>query len=320
MNRAVKPWSDHETETFYDLAVIIGRFQPLHNGHLALIEKASKIATKTLILVGSSKIARNIKNPFTYDERVEMIYAATGNNQDISCAPIVDDLYNDQQWVATVQSAVDAHSNGGSVVIVGHHKDDSSYYLDMFPAFGFYEVPNTETLHSTVIRDILFGQGHIPADAMPDSVTNFIKSWRIDNYATYQNLRDEHRFIQEYKQQWSHAPFPPVFSTTDAVVICQGHVLMIKRRSAPGKGLWALPGGFLGINESIEDSMLRELDEETRIKISKDLLRASIKGSHVFDHPDRFVQTEHEIRRCVPGNAGKDRGGDGAAGSEPLRR
>ena len=67
-------------------------------------------------------------------------------------------------------------------------------------------------------------------------------------------------------------------------------ILLVKRRMAPGKGLWALPGGFLGANERLEDSMLRELEEETRIKVSKDLLRASIKGNHVFDHPARSTR------------------------------
>ena len=308
MNKPHKGWSDHDIGPLYDLAVIIGRFQPFHNGHLALINQARKIAKHTLILIGSSRIARNIKNLFTYDERVKMIGAALGSKPEdfnfldnestprtIMFGSLVDDLYSDQEWLATVQHEVNKaligrHLPDGKVVLVGHHKDDSSYYLDMFPTFDMYEVPNTETLHSTVIRDILFGQGHIPADAMPDGVVDFLKQWRIHNYATYQNLREEHDFIRDYKLRWLNAPFAPVFSTTDAVVICQGHILMIKRRMAPGKGLWALPGGFLGINESIEESMLRELDEETRIKIPKEIVRASIKGSHVFDHPERSLR------------------------------
>ena len=174
-----------------------------------------------------------------------------------------------------------------TVCIVGHEKDDSSQYLRWFPQYAFEEVPSLATLDSTKIRDILFGSEMIPADVMPERVQAFIKAWCISNEEIYFNLCAEHKFIKDYKQMWAAAPFQPVFVTTDAVVICQGHILLIKRRMAPGKGLWALPGGFLGPNEKIEESMIRELEEETRIKVSSDMLRACTKGNHVFDHPRR---------------------------------
>ena len=62
---------------------------------------------------------------------------------------------------------------------------------------------------------------------------------------------------------------------------------MVKRKFNPGKGLYALPGGFIGQQEKLEDSMLRELKEETKIKVDKPILRRSIKEVKVFDHPNR---------------------------------
>ena len=85
-------------------------------------------------------------------------------------------------------------------------------------------------------------------------------------------------------------PYPPTFVTTDNVVIRSGHVLLIKRRYNPGKGLWALPGGFLDVSEKIEDGAVRELKEETRINITKKELRKSIVESKVFDHPNRSLR------------------------------
>jgi len=282
-------WTDHGVEARrYDLAVVIGRFQPFHNAHEELIERAKKHSDNVLVLIGSSFIARNIKNPFTYDERVQML------PKGVVSAPIEDELYNDQHWVARVQQEVENELSQlyddiseCTVCIVGHEKDDSSQYLRWFPQYTFEEVPSLAVLDSTRIRDILFGNEMIPADVMPLRVENFIREWRKSNSEIYKNLCDEHKFIKDYKQMWSAAPFQPVFVTTDAVVICQGHILLIKRRMAPGKGLWALPGGFLGANEKIEDSMIRELEEETRIKVSSDMLRACTKGNHVFDHPRR---------------------------------
>lgn len=57
----------------YDALVFIGRFQPFHNGHKAIVDAALKQAKEVIIVVGSSFASRNIRNPFTFDERRQMI-------------------------------------------------------------------------------------------------------------------------------------------------------------------------------------------------------------------------------------------------------
>jgi bifunctional NMN adenylyltransferase/nudix hydrolase len=95
-----------------------------------------------------------------------------------------------------------------------------------------------------------------------------------------------------YKKQYSSLPYAPVFVTTDAVVICSGHILMIRRKSEPGKGLWALPGGFLNAqtDRSIQDAMIRELREETGIKVPSPVLIGNINKVRVFDAIDRSTR------------------------------
>ncbi len=56
------------------LALVIGRFQPLHNGHLSLIDEARKQADKTLVLIGSSRQLPDFKNPFSYEERLKLFF------------------------------------------------------------------------------------------------------------------------------------------------------------------------------------------------------------------------------------------------------
>jgi len=60
-------------------------------------------------------------------------------------------------------------------------------------------------------------------------------------------------------------------TTVDAVITDERKILLVKRRFEPYKGLWALPGGFVEKNETVEQAVEREAFEETgvRIKIAK---------------------------------------------------
>lgn len=49
----------------------------------------------------------------------------------------------------------------------------------------------------------------------------------------------------------------------DAVAIRRRRIVLIKRGRPPDRGKWALPGGLLDWDESVEEAVLRELTEET---------------------------------------------------------
>jgi 8-oxo-dGTP diphosphatase len=52
-----------------------------------------------------------------------------------------------------------------------------------------------------------------------------------------------------------------------AVTYDDSGVLIVKRKTEPAKGTWALPGGFIEIGETWQEACVRELEEETTVKI-----------------------------------------------------
>ena len=276
----------------YDTLVLIGRFQPIHNAHLEIIKRATALCEQLVIITGSAAQPRTYKNPFTSDERARMIkYAAGGLAMLISVEENPDTIYNDQAWAVRVQALVAKHTKPGDKVgVIGHKKDDSSFYLDMFPQWGFENVELIEFLSAVNIRDLFFKRDvnmSFIKGVVPESTFNFLTEFK--STPEYEQIIREREFVINYKKQYASLPYPPIFSTADSIVIQSGHVLMVKRRAEPGKGLWALPGGYVNANtdKSVEDAAIRELREETQIKVPAPVLRGSIVRSKVFDAIDR---------------------------------
>ena len=280
----------------FDYLVFIGRMNPFHLGHEEVIAKALKMADNVIILIGSANQPRNIKNPFTFDERKAMISEATGNIDAISILPLRDFKADDNVWAANVQKIVSAEvglmgwtdmpRRGG---IIGHTKDESSYYLKMFPQWEVIEHGMNEAVSATDIRELYFNSNiRYLKDVVSAPVYTFLEKFKSN--IDYTILQEEYSFIKSYKKSWAAAPYAPTFVTCDAVVVQSGHILLIKRKAAPGRGLWALPGGFVNQNEKIEAAMIRELREETCIRVPSPVLRGNIKGSKIFDAPDRSLR------------------------------
>ena len=66
--------------------------------------------------------------------------------------------------------------------------------------------------------------------------------------------------------------YPRPAVTADCIVITRGadpKVLLIQRGDQPFKGGWAFPGGFMNMDETTEQCAIRELEEETGLRLSK---------------------------------------------------
>jgi bifunctional NMN adenylyltransferase/nudix hydrolase len=305
----------------YDTLVLIGRFQPLHTAHLEIIKRSTALCDRLVIITGSAAQPRTYKNPFTSDERHRMIKAATaGLSIQVIVESNTDTIYNDQAWAVRVQGIVAKHTQPGDRIgIIGHKKDDSSFYLDMFPQWGYEDVELIEFLSAVDIRDLYFREianYKFLKGVVPESTYEFLLGFA--NTEEYRQIIREREFVETYKKQYASLPYPPIFSTADAVVICSGHVLMIRRRAEPGRGLWALPGGYVNAHtdKSVEDAAIRELREETGIKVPAPVLRGSIVRSRVFDAIDRSPRGRiitHAFHIQLPdGELPRVKGGDDA--------
>lgn len=276
-----------------DAAVLIGRFQPFHQGHASLLKLALASAPRVIVMLGSCFQARSARNPFTWGERAQMIAAtlAADQRERVVFAPLRD-RYDDALWADNVREQVRRHApDAAQVALVGHDKDASSYYLHHFPQWQLIAAESECAIDATAIRRILFEAQDLDvsmavlADLVPLAVRQYLRAWCMLPQAAA--LAQEHAQVARYKAAWSSAPHAPVFSTVDAVVKAAGHILLIRRGGFPGKGLWALPGGFLEPRERLLQGAIRELGEETRLGVLAATLREALVEVKVFDYPDR---------------------------------
>lgn len=299
----------------YNFATVIGRFQPYHIVHHDLLNHALELSQNVIVILGSARLAPDVKNPFTPSMRERMIRSAFDEETQsrLIFRSVRDYPYNENFWFAEVQNAVQSifedyfyhnaeenedHSDFMQKkvkhALVGYFKDATSYYLNSFPQWTFEgftgNLQQSRMLSATDIREQFFNGDDSWKSLVPQSVVEFIEDFLKTE--TFDTLKQEFDYIQKYKQdtKFVGVPFTPTFVTTDAVVTAMGHVLVVKRGHQPGKGLLALPGGFLAQHLSLEDNMLKELKEETKIRVPDNVLRGSIKSSRQFDYPFRSLR------------------------------
>lgn len=314
------------------LALVIGRFQFLHRFHIEILLNRARPYGSALVLLGSSLKTCDQKNPLRWELRRDMILAACDEiwgaprsdaynyledgKPFFSFAPLKDYPDSNNRWVFQVQKLVEARleqlrqatGEDWEPVLVGVDSDESSFYLKLFPQWksDLIELDrNLPKVSATTIRQAAFeGKLDEVSSILPSSVRGMIEKWlktpegkRIQE--EYEASKKGKLVLAFYDKDGKlvASEHEPIFYTTDNVVVWRGHVLLIRRRSHPGKGLWALPGGFIKPKERIKVGAVRELTEETHVQFylkgSRRKLRISpdwCKNEHVFDHPNRSLR------------------------------
>jgi bifunctional NMN adenylyltransferase/nudix hydrolase len=286
----------------YNTIVYIGRFQPAHNGHIATMQAALEQANRLVVVIGSHNTPRDIKNPWTAPERETMIRECLSaeDNARVSFVYAENRLYSNTFWARNVERLVNEVVAGfnfvnPTIAIIGNGKGDkdTSEYVDYFKQWKRIPMSCVKLgempLHATKIRELIFtGHAGFISHAVPEGVHHYIRDFMFTE--EFSVLKAEYDFHVKEEKKYEQVPYGSYTRyTADAVVIQSGHVLLIRRGQAPGKGLWALPGGHVDQTETAFEAALRELSEETAIKLQREVLERCVFAEKIFDHPERSM-------------------------------
>lgn len=94
-----------------------------------------------------------------------------------------------------------------------------------------------------------------------------------------------------------------------AVIVKEGKILLEKRKNFPGKGKWSIPGGLVELGESLEQTVIREVKEETCLDVAE-LSLVDVIDYVELDNNERvryhFVIIDYcvKVKKGVPKAAG----------------
>lgn len=269
----------------FDAAVLIGRFEPFHRGHLGLLRGALATAPMSIVVVGSSHQARTPRNPFSAAERMDMIRSALPPDEAARLRFVpMRDYWNAERWAAAVVQAVHAlvpdHTR---LALVGYRKDDDTGdYLDGFPDWNYVWLPRQGDIDATTIREALLGRGDLEtvAPLLPASVLAWLRAW--SRTPVCEELRQEWRSLEEERLRRGCERFQAV----DTLVRTNNSALLVQRAIRPGKGLWALPGTLLEKPSDLVDTARTGVLTETGISLTG-IVPERVE---LFAHPSRSLR------------------------------
>lgn len=294
-----------------DYAVYIGRFEPLHLGHEAVIREALKLGKTVIVGVGSAFAAAGIKNPVSYALRRKTLIAAFRKEfreGRIIIRPVVDHTYENGAWqkavLEMVNDVIGPQATSARVGLIGFKKDASSDYLDWFPDWTSLILKDQiGVLNASDIRHLFFATGAIDTANVSPGVARIMK--RFKRTKTYRHMVIEQANVEHCRKTYGSGPF----KTSDILIEHCGSILAIVRGGQFGHGLVALPGGINDGEDEI-DCAFRELAEEVGIfrlnpGLTEAMLRSWIVNTEVFDKPGRDDRGEYHttvVHIRIPGD------------------
>ena len=306
-----------DPEPQFDLAVFIARTQPPTTAHIQCVRRALQAGRRVVLLSGSSFQARSPRNFLYFSERAALIRGALEpeENERTDILPLPD-CYSDTQWQIQVRKAVrdTALARGfgtrARICLVGHAKDATSYYLNMFPGWSSVETGGFNDISATTMRAPYLADGGIGAheavdrhaSMLPANVQAFLHEFA--HSAGFAWLMSEMDWQRQNRIAVAGVRYQPPIVTTEAVVVQSGHVLLARRIKRPGMDLFCLPSDLLR-EESFRQGALRVLVKDYRLMVTStrnEAMAASLLGDKmgptvVFDHPYRS-ERGHVVSGC----------------------
>jgi len=292
-----------------------------------------------VVILGSSDTARDSRDPFVAAERSNMIDEALADYgldyHKVEYRRARDYWYNKTRFLTKVQEAVsegiksaygpDHRLSDCNITLYGvDRRHEETDYLNSFPRWNseVEVIEDIESRYAEIMHGLYMNESNDWMSLVASSTSELLSQWIGTEHG--KNMAAGHKHILKYRSKYdpleglpkdqylwiidesgerirqiSPAGHKLQFMTTDNVVIHQGNILLVRRRSHPGKGLWALPGGFLEADETAVAGAKRELQEETRMKVRDEWLTKEDR----FDHPKRSQRGRvltHAFRWDVP--------------------
>ena len=151
--------------------LLIGRFQPFHLGHLKALQFALSKVDKLWVGLGSSNKPIEKNNPFTTEQRKEMILSSIDNSmkEKISIY-LIPDVDNHMKWIEKINTIVPKFD-------IIFSNDDLTKHLYSKRNIQVLAIPflNRESLSGTNIRDLIVSD-QTWEDFVPDGTRNFLKN------------------------------------------------------------------------------------------------------------------------------------------------
>ena len=282
----------------FDVTVFIGRFQPIHLGHLHTIRLALNNSRLLFIIMGSYKSARSIRQPWSVEERIKFIQKCLTKEEKkrIVFLPIRDRLYSEIVWTQNIIHEVTRCAEQKfnslkplSVALIGHNKDATSYYLKQFPNWKFIETGNFQNINSTDFRKTYFCEKNSHYHFIPNQIKTELKKFR--NTKEFLNLKLDYLFVEKNKIKDNE------MSCTSCFVQWGNYILLVKRNQYPGKNLFSLPEDFCNKNDNQKNKAFAFLKEKTNIQIEHENLDIHFVKSQNFNYADRnaLVKCENSV-------------------------
>ena len=149
--------------------LFIGRFQPLHLGHLKDIKDALKEVDELIIGIGSSNEKLTRKNPFSAEERIEMINLAL-QKHGIKKYKIfeIPDFHDDKKWVDYVEENIPKFD----IVYTGNEWTERCFKSR---GYSIKKVKILEDISSTIIRSMMANNKDWQS-LVPGEIADFLNS------------------------------------------------------------------------------------------------------------------------------------------------
>ena len=137
----------------------VGRFQPFHNGHKAVIDGLCEEVDELIIGIGSAQMSHDLRHPFTAGERVLMIRRALSDAKIPLYIIPLEDIKRNALWVSHVRSMVppfDAVYTSNPLVI--RLFDEAGIPVESPPMSQSLSTPPTDSMTSAAAFGTYFFQ------------------------------------------------------------------------------------------------------------------------------------------------------------------